>query len=421
MRNPYLTLIISLLGILSTELLYSQALNEVAPPYHIKTVSFVQNNQNVVPIFQLGEQFQLQFDDLYGNDASFYYEIVHCDYNWKPTDIQKREYLEGIDNQRILESLSSFNTLQSYSHYRLNFPNSSLQFKISGNYMLKVLNEEREVVFSRKFILYENAVSVPIQVRRPRNVKQMDFKHNLEFTVKSNQIVFQNALKNVKTVLIQNGKFQTAITNILPQFTIGNDLVYRYDTPTQFWAGNEFHFFDNKEIRLPSNSISKVDNKKEIYTAHLFTNDARANSPYYFWEDVNGNFVIRTLFSENNEIESDYSWIHFTLSAPNFRSSDGSIYIAGMFNNYALNAENKMDYNAESGLYEKYILIKQGFTNYEYVAVDPKGNIDQENAIDGNFFQTENEYTVLVYYKENMDRYERVIGKGTANSLNGIN
>ncbi|MBP6387297.1 MAG: DUF5103 domain-containing protein, partial [Pseudarcicella sp.] len=104
MRNPYLTLIISLLGILSTELLYSQALNEVAPPYHIKTVSFVQNNQNVVPIFQLGEQFQLQFDDLYGNDASFYYEIVHCDYNWKPTDIQKREYLEGIDNQRILES-----------------------------------------------------------------------------------------------------------------------------------------------------------------------------------------------------------------------------------------------------------------------------------------------------------------------------
>jgi hypothetical protein len=92
-----------------------------------------------------------------------------------------------------------------------------------------------------------------------------------------------------------------------------------------------------------------------------------------------------------------------------------------MFNNYALNAENKMDFNAESGLYEKYILIKQGFTNYEYVVVDPKGNIDQENAIDGNFFQTENEYTVLVYYKENMDRYERVIGKGTANSLNGIN
>lgn len=208
---------------LSFSLASGQVEKEVVPPYHIKTVSFVQNNQNVVPIFQLGEQFQLQFDDLYGNDASFYYEIVHCDYNWKPTDIQKREYLEGIDNQRILESLSSFNTLQSYSHYRLNFPNSSLQFKISGNYMLKVLNEEREVVFSRKFILYENAVSVPIQVRRPRNVKQMDFKHNLEFTVKSNQIVFQNALKNVKTVLIQNGKFQTAITNILPQFTIGND------------------------------------------------------------------------------------------------------------------------------------------------------------------------------------------------------
>ena len=399
----------------------AQVEKEVVAPYNIKTVSFVQNNQNTVPIFQLGDSFQLQFDDLFGNDASYFYEIIHCDYNWNPSDLQKREYLQGFDNQRIQESSSSFNTLQIYTHYKLSFPNATTQLKISGNYILKILNEDKEVVFSRKFILYEDVVSVPIQVKRARTLSNLDSKQNVEFTIKSNVINFQNPLKNIKTVLLQNGKFQTAITNITPQYTIGNDLVYKYDTQTQFWAGNEFLYFDNKEIRVASNNISRIDSQKEIYNSYLFTNEARANSNYYNWQDVNGNFVVRKLFAENSDIEADYSWIYFSLSAPTFRSADGSIYVTGMFNNYALTQENKMEYNSEKGIYEKAILIKQGFTNYEYLAVNPNGTIDQENAIDGNFYQTENEYTVLVYYRENTDRYDHVIGKGTATSLNIIN
>lgn len=399
----------------------AQVEKEVVAPYNIKTVSFVQNNQNTVPIFQLGDSFQLQFDDLFGNDASYFYEIIHCDYNWNPSDLQKREYLQGFDNQRVQESSSSFNTLQIYTHYKLSFPNATTQLKISGNYILKILNEDKEVVFSRKFILYEDVVSVPIQVKRARTLSNLDSKQNVEFTIKSNVINFQNPLKNIKTVLLQNGKFQTAITNIPPQYTIGNDLVYKYDTQTQFWAGNEFLYFDNKEIRVASNNISRIDSQKEIYNSYLFTNEARANSNYYNWQDVNGNFVVRKLFAENSDIEADYSWIYFSLSAPTFRSADGSIYVTGMFNNYALTPENKMEYNSKKGIYEKAILIKQGFTNYEYLAVNPNGTIDQENAIDGNFYQTENEYTVLVYYRENTDRYDHVIGKGTATSLNIIN
>lgn len=399
----------------------AQVENEIVPPYNIKTVSFVQNNQNVVPIFQLGDAFRLQFDDLYGNDASYFYEIVHCDYNWNPSDIQKRDYLQGFDNQRIQESSSSFNCLQIYTHYRLPFPNSTTQLKISGNYILKILNEDKEVVFSRKFIVYENLVTVPIQIKRARTVTNLDTKHNLEFTIKSNVINFQNPLKNIKTVLLQNGKFNNAISNIKPQFTIGNDLVYKYDTPTQFWAGNEFLYFDNKEIRVASNTISRVDSQKDIYSSYLFTNEARANSNYYNNQDVNGNFVIRRLFAENSDVEADYAWVYFSLSAPLFRSSDGAIYVTGMFNNYALTAENKMEYNPEKAIYEKAILIKQGFTNFEYLAVKPNGSIDSENAIDGNYFQTENEYTVLVYYKEDTDRFTRIIGKGSASSLNLIN
>ncbi|SDX34580.1 type IX secretion system plug protein [Flavobacterium degerlachei] len=408
--------------LLSTfHILFSQVENELAPPFNIKTISFIQNNQNVIPIFQLGSGFQLQFDDLFGNEADYYYEIIHCDYNWIPSEIPKSEYLLGFDNQRIQNYNNSFNTLQIYSHYTLSFPNQfTQQLLISGNYMLKILNDSKEVVFSRKFILYEDLVTVPIQVKRARTVSNLETKQNLEFTVQSSTITFQNPNKNLKVLLFQNGKFNNAIKNVLPQYTIGNDLIYKYDTETQFWAGNEFLYFENKDIRAANNNVSKVDASTEIYNCYLFTNNARANFPYSVFEDVNGNFVVRNLNADNSEIEADYAWVYFSLSAPTYRENK-ELYINGMFNNYSREPEFKMDYNSKKGIYEKALLIKQGFTNFEYVISDSKGIIDNENAIDGNFYQTENDYSVLVYYRENTDRYYRVIGKGTANSLNIIN
>jgi hypothetical protein len=388
---------------------------EVVPPYNIKTATFIQSNENVIPIFKLGEGFQFQFDDLFGNEANYYYEIIHCDYNWNHSSIPKPEYLKGFDGQRIQQYENSLNTLQIYSHYKLPIPNQFTQLRISGNYVLKILDENKDIVLSRKFIIYEDLVTVPIQIKRARTANYLDYKHNIEFSLRSLAINFQNPLKNVKVVLLQNGQFNTAIKNIAPQYTIGNELIYRYDTQTQFWAGNEFLYFDNNDIRAASNNVSRIDSSNGIYNSNLYTNNARANQPYSIMPDVNGNFVIRNIRAEKNEIEADYAWVYFSLSAPAFMANK-DIYITGMFNNYSLSPEYKMDFNVKQNSYEKAVLIKQGFTNYQYQVADAKGTIDAENAIDGNFWQTENDYSILVYYRENTDRYDRVIGKATANS-----
>ncbi|MDW8849917.1 DUF5103 domain-containing protein [Flavobacterium sp. MMLR14_040] len=395
---------------------------EVIPPYNIKTVSFVQNGNNVVPIFELGSTFELQFDDLFGNEANYYFDITHCDYNWKPTDIPKTDFIRGFDNQRITDYVNSFNTLQVYSHYRLAFPNQfTTQLRLSGNYIVKILNEDKEVVFSRKFILYEEHSTVAAQVKRSRNLSNIDYMQNLEFTVLSNDIAFQTPLQNVRVLLLQNGDFNTVIKNIPPQYTIGNQLVYKYGQETLFWGGNEFLYFENKDIRAANNNVGKVGSNNDIYNSYLYTNAARANQIYTNYEDVNGNFVVKNINGSNNEIEADYAWVYFTLSAPTFRSNNKDIYVTGMFNNYSLSPENKMDYNQDKGVFEKAIMIKQGFTNFQYKIADKNGIVDYENAIDGNFYQTENEYTILVYYKQSSDRYERVIGKGNANSINITN
>lgn len=393
--------------------------HEVAPPYNIKSAAFVQNGQTVVPIFPLGDNFTFAFDDLFGDEANYYFQVVHCDYDWKPSQLNKAEYITGLDDQRIVQYLNSFNTLQLYSHYSLSFPNKFMQFRVSGNYILKILNDDREVVLSRKFILYENLVSVPMQVKRARQVRDVNFKHNLEFSIKSATINFQSPLQNVKVMLLQNGRFDNTITNVKPMFTMGNDLIYRYDRETQFWAGNEFLWFENKDVRAATNFVGRID-ANETYNAYLYTHEAAGAKPYTFAPDKNGWFLPMRVNSQDPNIESDYVWTFFTLSAPAyFGKSD--VYISGMFNNYALTPEFKMDYNEKKAVYEKAVLIKQGFTNYQYVLADATGKIDFENALDGNFYQTENDYFAIVYYRENGQRYDRVVGKGVASSVDIVN
>lgn len=396
---------------------YAQIQTEIAPPYNIKTVSFVQNSQNTIPVFKLGERFELQFDDLFGNEANYYYKILHCDYNWKISSLSRNEYLRGFDDLRISNYENSFNTLQMFSHYLLQFPNENTGLLVSGNYVIQILNDEKEIVFSRKFIVYENLVSVPLLVKRARKVSDQYTKHNLDFMIRPTDFYILNPLTNIKVLILKNGEINTGFANIKPMYTMGTDLIYKYDTETQFWAGNEFRYFDSKDIKNSGNYISYVDKQNDMYNTHLFMDEARRDKEYVYNPDDNGNFVINRIDAEYTNIEADYSWVHFTLSAPNYFGKK-DIYINGMFNNYAISPEYKMDYNAEKGIYEKPIMIKQGFTNYQYVLVDKSGKIDYENAVDGNFYQTETNYFVLVYYRDTNRQYDRIIGFGSASSQN---
>ena len=400
----------------------AQVQQEVAAPYNIKTVSFTQNGDNIYPYFRLGEAFTLAFDDLFGNEANYYYTLTHCNYDWTPSSqLTVNDYIQGFDNQRIQTYDNSFNTLQIYSRYALSFPNKFTRILLTGNYILKILNEDREVVFSRRFIVYEEQVSVPLQVKRARGMDVIQQKHNMDFAIKTNSFIFQSPLQNVKVALFQNGRFDNAIYNVKPQYTIANDLIYKYDKETQFWAGNEYLYFDNKDIRNAVNNIARIS-AKDTYETILYTNDARASKPYTYFPDVNGNFQPKNinLSVSNQNLESDYSWVFFKLSAPAFFVKK-DIYVGGMFNNYAKTDEYKLDYNEKTATYEKAIMIKQGFTNFMYITADKNGNVDGENAVDGNFYQTEDEYNVFVYYRQNSERYDRVIGRGRANSQDIIN
>lgn len=390
--------------------------NEVNPPDYIKTIAFKgDTRESQLPILKLGEYLILEFDVLNGDEDDYYYKIEHFNFDWTPSVLLKSEYMDGFDNQRIRNYENSLNTYQIYSHYKLTIPNAQTKrLKLSGNYLISVFNDDDELVFSRKFMIYEDKANVGVSIKRSRDIQYIEEKQRVDIVISSNNMQFNNPKQNVKTLIIQNNNLNTAISNLKPQYTIGNKLIYKYDTESSFWGGNEYLYFENKDIRNANIGVQYTD-LQDLYHNYLFTNRERATQPYTYNPDINGNYLVTNIDADNPNIEADYVWVHFSLLATN-TLKDKSIYIYGNYNNYAINESNKMVYNEYNKTFTKALLLKQGFYNYKYVTTN--NNLLNEGAISGNFYQTENNYKVIVYYRDLGARYDKIIGLGEGNSVN---
>jgi len=412
MNKHYSVLILLLISLTS----FSQVEQEVNPPDFIKTIIFKGNTQeSQLPVVRLGETIQLEFDALTGKEDDFYYTIQHYDYDWKPSSLFKTEYLNGIDNQRIRTYENSFNSYQIYSHYYLTLPNQQTRgVKVSGNYMIKVYDNYGELMFSRKFMVYEELSSVGISIKRSRDVRYLDTKQNVDLVVVPSSINIMNPTQTVKTTIIQNNNLNTAITDLKPQYTLGTQLIYKYTKETAFWGGNEYFYFENKDLRAATSSVQAIE-LRELYNTYLYTNIPRKNRPYTYNPDINGNFAVVAIDVDNPDIEADYAWVHFSIKMEELLGSE--VFVYGNFNNYATDQTNIMAYDTEHGVYYTSILLKQGFYNYKFVTVNNKGVLDT-GFISGNFDETENNYKVLVYYRELGGRYDRIIGYNEVDSVN---
>ena len=385
-------------------------------PEYIRTIELKgSSSQSTLPVIELGQKLQLSFDDIIGNEADYFYTIEHFNFDWTPSDLSKGEYLDGFDDVRIETYENSFNTLQLYSNYKLSIPNRETRaIKKSGNYLLRIFNDDSEIVFSRKFMVLERLLSVAVEIKRARKIKNIDQQQVVQFKINSPNLLLINPKQNVKTIVFQNNNLKNAITNLKPQYTIGTELIYRYDQEAAFWGGNEFLFFDNKDLRSSTNGVRSVA-LNELYENFLFTNIDRSVRPYTYNPDINGNFRVRNLYaSQNQNIEADYVLMHFNLQ--HYGSlGDKEIHIYGNFNNWTIDQTTYMRYNEKTDTYQNARLFKQGFYNYKYVMVNRDGSVEQ-GPISGNFWQTENQYTVLVYYRAPGSRFDRLLGKGAANS-----
>lgn len=403
MKNSILFLIL----LSSFQWMFSQTIE----PTHIKSIQLKPLQQNNFSIIvPMTSTLELSFDDLEGDQKDYYYKIEHMNHDWTPSSLLANQYIEGFQSQIIFNVENSFNTFQNYTHYSVKFPNQNTRITQSGNYLLSVLDRDDEVIFTRRFTLYESVAVVGVNVTRSRTTNSLNQEQTVNFVVNHPTIRLNMPNQEIHVAILQNQNWKTAITDVQPQFFKPGQLIYRYMNKLNFDGGNEYLFFDNKIIRNASVNVARTV-RKEVFHNYLYPYKNLAVKNYTFKPDINGQFMIRTLEGSDPKVEADYARMHFTLQVDE-EFSNKDVYVYGAFNNFSLLEENQMTFDPVSQSYQANFLLKQGFYNYTYVTQDGEGKISQ-SEIRGDFSKTENEYTVIVYYKPLGGLFDRVIGVGS--------
>lgn len=384
----------------------------------------IQTVQLTAPDFELSQallylnsgQLQLSFDDLNAELQSYSYTFIHCNANWEPSDMMSSEFIDGFADNAMTDYRYSNNTLQKYIHYQALFPNNSTRFTKSGNYILKLYqdNDPDDVVLTRRFMICESRVAITGEVTAASIISDRNYKQEIDFTIDHSGYPINNPYGDLNVVLLQNNHFGSIKSGLKPVYVKDQQLVYDYDDDNVFPGGNEFRNFDIKSLTYKTQYVASVKRHEDGYHVLLFADEKRAFKQYSFQQDINGNFVVKTEERTNSETDAEYCFVHFYLAYNEF-ISDGQLYVYGAFNGWSCTPENRLQYNAERMGYECILYLKQGYYNYEYILMNDQQQID-ESFVEGSHAVTENDYTILVYHRFPGTFYDQLIGVKRLNS-----
>lgn len=362
----------------------------------------------------------LSFDDTDADAKNYVYTVVHCDINWQPSNLAEMEYIDGFVEDRIEDFQFSFKTLLPYTHYWLTLPNRNMSFTKSGNYLLKVYDNEngKKLVITRRFVIVEPGVQVGIQMVRPNAVSKMRTHQELDFVVDFQQLNIRSPQQEIRAVVLQNGRWDNAIYDIKPFFTRTTQLIFDYQDKIVFPAGKEFRYLDLRSLRIANEIISNIDQIGNTFDVTLFSDTKRFNQVFLNRRDINGQYIIESFDQQDSDLAGNYADVLFSLKSPE-PYYDHDVYIFGELSDWKIDPRYKMAYNNVINGYVGKVSLKQGYYDYAYAVVPREGKdkTPDMGEIEGNWYETENQYTVLVYYRPFGERYDRVVGVSTINSI----
>ena len=395
-------------------------MNVVAQPtaiYHprIKTLQVIVNNDALLPpIMSLGghNQVEISFDDLTHEYHRYIYKIEHCNADWSVSqEVFENDYLSGFNGQPIEDYEKSFNTTQLYTHYSLRIPNNDVRLKLSGNYKVSIYCDEEDgepdkPILTACFSLLEPKINITATVSSNTDIDFNRQHQQVSFALHYNNYTVIDPHRELKTLVMQNRRTDNCVITPKPNIQTVGAVEYTHNKNLIFPAGSEYHKFEILDIHQPTLNVDRIEWFDPYYHATLFEHKKQKN--YTFDKDQDGGYIIRNESDEENETTSDYILVHFKLNSEPIPGGD--VYVNGWWTYNLFSPEYKLTYNENARAYEGTMLIKQGYYNFHYMFVpqdSPKGEL---GPTDGNFYQTENEYIILVYHRPQGGRYDKLVG-----------
>jgi hypothetical protein len=363
-----------------------------------------------MPIIALNsdEVINISFDDMTHEYHRYTYKIEHCEADWAPSkELFESDYIDGFaEGNTIDDSQESLNTNELYTHYKLELPNERCKMKLSGNYKVTVYDEnnDKEKMFEAFFMVNENLAGISMTSTSNTDYDINGLHQQLSIQLNYGNLSVTDWKKEIKTIVLQNGRWDNAVTNPTPQYIMSDGLKWEHNKALIFNGGNEYHKFELLDVYHPTMGVERVNWDGKEYHAYLWTDEPRPS--YIYDEDADGAYFIRN--SDNTEIDytAQYMTVHFRLKAP---KQDGDVYLNGNWTYDLFIPEYKMEWNSQDECYECSVQLKQGYYNYQYLVLGPDG-VTMPVTTEGNFFQTENKYQALVYYKGVGERTDRLVG-----------
>ncbi len=388
---------------------------------NIKTVMFYRAGwEFTYPVLELhsGKQLILEFDDLNKSHADYYYTFIHCSSNWQPSDLNPIEYINGFEENQIDNYENSFGTLIPYVHYTLALPNENAAPLISGNYLLLVYEDydKNKPVLSQRFYVVDTKVDIDASVQRSTLVGDMRTSQELRVNVKDKKNSISNPQDAFSMSVIQNNNPHLSVSGLHPDFIKGN--LYEFYNPRKlkFKGGYEFRHVNFKSTKYVYNKINAIHFNRPYYMFELVNEKCENTLTYSYQQDINGEYLIRAEHVDNPSLEADYVLADFYLykKTPFIK---GNVYVYGAISNHEITEANKMNYDYDTKRYHLRMLLKQGFYNYQYVLCNPGGHIPQTDKTEGNYYQTENNYSIFLYNRPQGGQYDELIGYKILNSV----
>jgi len=373
------------------------------------------------PIIPLGgdETIILRFDDLNENMREMHYSFVHCTWDWKETDLLPMDFQEGFNSDIIADYDFSFNTVTNYTHYKLEFPNDRIRLTRSGNYLIKVYanGNQDDLLLTARFMIVEPMVSINAAVKPSSVVSERPYRQEVDIEVNLGSVKTMNPYDQIEMVVMQNLRTDNMITGVKPNFIKNQALTYNYQDELTFDGGNEYRFFDAKSLRYRSEEVEEVRLEEGQYHMYLAPDWPLAFKKYTFENDINGRYLVKNDDMIYPHLESDYIKVHFSFPV-DAMLGNGDLFVTGQLTNRRLDKDFRMTFNPDNLNYELEVTLKQGYYNYAYLWRYRKRSEGIWDLTDGNHSATENEYHVLIYFKDRSFFSDRLVGVERINTLN---
>lgn len=390
---------------------------------NIRSVKFhVKGDQLSYPIIRLnsGDQLELHFDDMDADVKYYSYTYILCNADWTPALLSQFDYMKGFSNVRIGTYRNSSLVLTRYTHYTSNLPDRNSTPTRSGNYLLKVFTngDTSKLAFTKRFLVIDPKASAGATIVQPFNAAVLRTHQKVQFSVNVQNIKPTNIFQQIKIVILQNYRWDNSISNLQPTFIRQNILEYNTEAQALFPAQKEWRWVDLTSFRLQTDRIEKGDYTNTSQTLFIKPEGERKDLRYMYYRDFNGFYQLMNIEQNNPYWQGDYATVHFRYSTPERKEiPNKELYVFGEFTNYELTDANRLQFNAETGMYENKQFLKQALYDYIYITRDKTTKQISTEVTEGNWWEAENNYTILVYYKPLGGRADELVAMTQVNSL----